>query len=70
MALFVPCGRDQAFLLPPGMKDGLPDDDLAHFGMAAADRVSVTAFQVNDRNSGKPRYHPRMMLAAHDAGRA
>jgi len=63
MATFVPCQRDQAFLLPPDMKDWLPDDDLAHFVIAAAERVSMAAFQVNDRNSGKPQYHPHMMLA-------
>lgn len=63
MAIFVPCERDQAFLLPPDMKEWLPDDDLAHFVIAAAERVSMSAFQVNDRNSGKPQYHPRMMLA-------
>lgn len=54
MATFVPCERDQAFLLPPDMKDWLPDDDLAHFGIAAAERAAMSAFQVNDRNSGKP----------------
>jgi transposase len=63
MANFVPCERDQAFLLPPDMNDWLPSDDLAHFVIAAAERVSMSAFQVNDRNSGKPQYHPRMMLA-------
>ena len=63
MATFVPCERDQAFLLPPYMTDWLPNDDLAHFVIAASERVSMSAFQVNDRNSGKPQYHPRMMLA-------
>ncbi len=63
MATFVPCERDQAFLLPPDMKDWLPDADRAHFVIAAAERVPINAFQVNDRNSGKPQYHPRMMLA-------
>ncbi len=63
MATFVPFERDQAFLLPPDMKDWLPEDDLAHFVIAAAERVSMSVFQVNDRNSGKPQYHPRMMLA-------
>lgn len=63
MVTFVPCERDQAFLLPPDMKDWLPDDDLAHFVIAAAERVAMSAFQVNDRNSVKPQYHPRMMLA-------
>ena len=63
MATFVPCDRDQAFLLPPDMKEWLPDDDLAHFVIAAAERVSMSVFLVNDRNSGKPQHHPRMMLA-------
>ena len=63
MATFVSCERDQAFLLPPDLKDWLPDDDLAHFVIAAAERVSMSAFRINDRNSGKPQYHPRMMLA-------
>lgn len=63
MVTFVPCKRDQAFLLAPDMKDWLPDDDLAHFVVAAAERVWTGTFQVNDRNSGKPQHHPRMMLA-------
>jgi transposase len=63
MANFVPCERDQAFLLPPDLKDWLPDDDLAHFVIAAAERVSMSAFKINDRNSGKPQYYPPMMLA-------
>ncbi len=63
MAIFVPCERDQALLLPPDLKDWLPEDDLAHFVIAAAERVSMSAFQVNGRNSGKPQYHSRMMLA-------
>lgn len=29
----------------------------------ATERVAIPAFQVNDRNSGKPQYHPRMKLA-------
>lgn len=41
----------------------LPDDDLAHCVIAAAERVSLALVQVDDRNSGKPQYHPRMMLA-------
>ena len=63
MATFVPCGRDWAFLLPPDIEDWLPDDDLAHFVIAAAERVSMGMFQLNDRNSSKPQYHPCMMLA-------
>jgi transposase len=63
MANFVPFDRDQAFLLPPDLKDWLPGDDLAHFIIAAVERVPMSAFKVNERNSGSAQYHPRMMLA-------
>lgn len=63
MATFVPFDRSQAFLLPPDLKDWLPGDDLAHFIVAAVDRVALTSFKVNAQAGGKPQYHPRLMLA-------
>jgi hypothetical protein len=35
MATLVPYDCDQAFLLPPNLKAWLPEDDLAHFVIAA-----------------------------------
>jgi transposase len=63
MSNFVPFNRDQSFLLPPDLKEWLPADDVAHFIVAAVERVGMTAFQVADRTGGKPQYHPRLMLA-------
>jgi transposase len=63
MANFVPFDRSQAFLLPPDLKDWLPGDDLAHFIVAAVERVPLTSFNVNPQAGGKPQYHPRLMLA-------
>ena len=63
MATFIPFNRDQAFLLPPDLKAWLPDDDLAHFVVAAVERVALGAFDVAARAGGKPQYHPRLMLA-------
>jgi transposase len=63
MANFIPFNRDQAFLLPPDLKSWLPDDDLAHFVVAAVERVPLAAFEVPGRTGGKPQYHPRLMLA-------
>ena len=57
------CGRDQAFLLPPDLRDWIPEDDLAHFVIEAVERVDLGAFKVNRRGSGSAQYHPRMMLA-------
>ena len=63
MSRFVDCGRDQAFLLPPDLRDWVPEDDLAHFVIEAVERVDMSAFKVNRRGSGSAQYHPRMMLA-------
>lgn len=60
---FIPFNREQSFLLPPELTDWLPADDVAHFIVAAAERVPLTSFQVSDRSGGKPQYHPRLMLA-------
>ena len=46
MANFIPFNRDQAFLLPPDLKSWLPDDDLAHFVVAAVERVPLAALEV------------------------
>jgi transposase len=63
MSNFVPFNRDQAFLLPPDLKAWLPADDLAHFVVAAVQRVALGSFIVPERSGGKPQYHPRLMLA-------
>lgn len=63
MASFVPFSRDQAFLLPPDLKSWVPDDDLAHFVVAAVERVPLGAFQTASRPGGKAQYHPQLMLA-------
>jgi transposase len=60
---FIPFNRDQAFLLPPDLKAWLPDNDLAHFVVAAVERVAVGTFAVPRRTGGKAQYHPRLMLA-------
>ena len=46
MTQFIPFSRDQAFLLPPNAKDWLPADDVAHFVVAAVERVPLGAFAV------------------------
>jgi len=63
MTQFIPFSRDQAFLLPPDAKDWLPSDDVAHFVVAAVDRVPLGAFAVRPIPGGKAQYHPRLLLA-------
>ncbi len=63
MANFIPFNRGQSFLLPPDLKDWVPEDDVAHFVVAAVERVPLGQFRVSERAGGKPQYHPRLMLA-------
>lgn len=63
MRQFIPFSRDQAFLLPPDAKDWLPADDVAHFVVAAVERVPLGAFAVRPVPGGKAQYHPRLLLA-------
>ena len=62
MPSYVPFNRDQALLLPPDLKAWLREDDRAHFVVAAAEHVPLSAFEVAARPGGKPQYHPRLML--------
>src|SRR3954469_18347818 len=63
MTTYAPFDRDQPLLLPPDLKEWLPEDDLAHFLVAAAERVRLGAFRTNRQAGGQPQYHPRLMLA-------
>ena len=50
-------------MLPPDLREWIPEDDLTHFVIEAVERVDLGAFKVNRRGSGSAQYHPRMMLA-------
>lgn len=63
MTTYIPYDRDQPFLLPPDLKEWLPSDDIAHFIVAAVERVGLGSFRTNPGAGGKPQYHPRVMLA-------
>jgi transposase len=63
MSHFVEANRDQPFLLPPDLREWVPEDDLAHFVLEAVERVDLRHFRVNERGSGSPQYPPRLMLA-------
>ena len=63
MPKFVQRHQSQLYLLPPDLRDWLPEDDLAHFVVEAVERVPLERFQVNERGTGSAQYHPRMILA-------
>ena len=56
MAKFVESDRDQPYLLPPDLRDWIPSDDLVHFVLEAVERVSMSAFKVNERGTGSAQW--------------
>lgn len=62
-ASFVRIDRNTPMLLPPDLRDWVPEDDLVHFVIEACERLPLTAFRVNHRGSGSAQLPPHMMLA-------
>src|SRR6266550_1268474 len=62
---FLPCDRDQGFLLPPDVRDWLPADHLAWFVLDVVDQLDLGPFLAAYRADGHGRaaYQPRMLLA-------
>jgi transposase len=62
---FLACDRDQAFLLPPDVRDWLPADHLAWFVLDVVDQLDLHPFLAAYRADGHGRaaYEPRMLLA-------
>jgi transposase len=61
---FLACDRDQAFLLPPDVRDWLPADHLAWFVLDVVDQLDLGPFLATYRADGHGRaaYAPRMLL--------
>lgn len=63
MPKFVTIHRDQPMLLPPDMRDWVPEDDPVHLMVEAVNGLKMEGFRVNERGTGSAQYPPRMMLA-------
>lgn len=62
MANFVNVDRRTPMLLPPDLRDWVPQDDLVHFVLEAVEQVPLSHFQVNERGSGSKQFPPSLML--------
>ena len=62
---FVACDREQPFLLPPDVREWLPEGHLAWFVIDAVEEIDLDAFYVAYRQDGRsrPAYDPAMMVA-------
>jgi transposase len=61
---FLACDRDQAFLLPPEVREWLPVDHMAWFVLDVVDQLDLGPFLAAYRADGHGRaaYQPRMLL--------
>jgi transposase len=62
---FLPCERDQPLLLPPDLRDWLPEDHLAWFVIESVESLDLSAFYAAYRadGHGAAAHDPRMMVA-------
>lgn len=49
-------------LLPPSLRDWVPEDHLVHFVIDAVEQLDLRGARVNERGSGSEQYPPGMML--------
>src|SRR4029453_17218700 len=62
---FIACDREQELLLPPSLREWLPEDHLAWFGVDAVEAMDLDAFFAGYREDGWGRaaHDPAMMVA-------
>jgi transposase len=62
---FLPCDRDQTLLMPPSLREWLPDDHLAWFVLEAVEQMDLEPFYAAYRQDGWGRaaHDPQMMVA-------
>ena len=62
---FIACDRDQSFLMPPDVREWLPEDHFAWFVLDAVVAMDLGAFYGAYRADGRarPAYEPAMMVA-------
>ncbi len=62
---FIACDREQELLLPPSLREWLPEDHFAWFVLDAVDAMDLTAFLAAYRDDGWGRaaHDPAMMVA-------
>jgi transposase len=57
--------RRQSFLLPPDMRDWLPNDDIVHLIVDAVSIMDLSAFEATHKlgGAGQPAFEPQMLLS-------
>src|SRR5688572_31464689 len=64
-ARFIGCDRDQVFLMPPSLRDWVPEGHLVWTVLDAVGELDLSAIYADYRDDGRgrPAYEPSMMMA-------
>ncbi len=62
MPNFLAYNPEQAYLLPPTVRDVLGEDHLCFFIHRAVERLDLSAFEQEYSEEGHPAYHPALLL--------
>src|SRR4051794_1473756 len=64
-ARFIGCDREQVFLMPPSLRDWVPEGHLVWTVLDAVDELDLSAIYADYRDDGRgrPAYEPSMMVA-------
>jgi len=62
-SMFKPFNRNQEFLLPPSLRDIIPEGDLVYLVAEVTELLNLQAIYRQYDNLGQNGYHPAMMLA-------
>lgn len=62
-ARLVNIDRDTPLLLPPDLRQWVPEDHLAHYILDAVEALPLTLLHVDERGTGDAQFPPRMMLS-------
>ncbi|HYX86224.1 MAG TPA: transposase [Gaiellales bacterium] len=62
---FIECDREQAYLMPPSLRDWVAEDHLVWTILGAVEEMDLSAFYAAYRadGHGRPAYEPSMMVA-------
>src|SRR3954469_23949354 len=62
---FIACDREQSFLMPPDVREWLPEDHFAWFVLDSVEAMDLDAFYAVYRGDGRarPAYEPAMIVA-------
>src|ERR1700680_839944 len=62
MPSFYPYSPEQAYLLPPSVREVLSDKHLCFFVSRAVEQLDLSSFERAYSDEGHPAYHPALML--------